>query len=128
ARPAGDGGAPPFAELASSPLAGLLMWGMAAAPAAEFAQLDPVRRVPPGLVRLIVAALALLAGEGHADSNVRGHFSSTSLRCRQLLCGRTEKNPRPQARGGPKNSDRHAPRPTAGGRRTLPRVDTACKA
>src|SRR5512132_1457915 len=71
------------------------MWGVPAAPTAELPDLDPVRRVPPGLVRLVVAALALLAGECHANSNIRGHVSSTSLRCRRLLCDRTEKNPRP---------------------------------
>ena len=51
-------------------LASLLVRGVAAAPAAVLAHLDPVRRVPPRLVRLVVAALALLASEGHADSHV----------------------------------------------------------
>src|SRR4029079_10613036 len=87
---------------ASSPSAGLLMWGVPSAPTTELPDLDPVRRVAPGLVRLVVAALALFAGECHADANVRGHFSSTSLGSKKR--GRTEKNPRPQARGEPKNS------------------------
>ena len=46
------------------------------APTAELPDLDPVRRVAPGLVRLVVAALALLTGERYADANVRGHVSS----------------------------------------------------
>ena len=52
------------------PLTGLLVSRVAAAPAAVLADLDSVRRVPPRLVRLIVAALALLAREGDADSYV----------------------------------------------------------
>src|SRR5262249_61684484 len=68
--PAAGAGAPPSAGRGSSPLAGLLMWGVPAAPAAVLAQLDAIRRIAPRLVRFVVAALALLASEGHANSNV----------------------------------------------------------
>ena len=64
----------PFAVLASSPrserLARFLVRRVVAAPAAVLAHLDPVGRVSPRLVGLVVAPLALLAGEGYGDSNV----------------------------------------------------------
>ena len=59
-----------FAIATPRSLAGLLVRGVAAAPAAVLAQLDPVRRVPPRLVGLVVAALALLASERHRDSDI----------------------------------------------------------
>jgi hypothetical protein len=40
------------------------------APAAVLAHLDPVGRVAPRLVCLVITPLALLAGEGDSDSNV----------------------------------------------------------
>jgi hypothetical protein len=43
------------------------------APPAVLGELDPVRRVALGFVRLIVAALALLASERHEDSDTCGH-------------------------------------------------------
>src|SRR5882724_11462606 len=53
--------------------------GVAAAPAAVFAELDAVRRVPLGLDRLIVPPLAVGAGERdrNSDSGL-GHVSSLS--------------------------------------------------
>jgi hypothetical protein len=56
------------------------MWGVAPTPPAVLAKLDAVRRVAPGLVGLVVASLALLAGEGDSDSNVSaGHSSLSAL-------------------------------------------------
>src|SRR5690349_23462707 len=47
---------------------------MTAAPLAVLAQRDAIRVVALGLLRLIVPALALLAGEGHSDPDVSaGH-------------------------------------------------------
>ena len=46
-----------------------------AAPVAVLAQLDAVGRVPPRLIGLVIAPLALLASERHCDSNVSaGHW------------------------------------------------------
>jgi hypothetical protein len=47
-----------------------------AAPAAVLAELDPTRIVPLRLLGLVVPPLAILASEGHGDSNVAGHRSS----------------------------------------------------
>src|SRR5918911_79143 len=59
-------------EAAASP--GLLVIGVAAAPAAVLAQLDPVRVVALRLLALVVAPLALLASQRHCDSDVpAGH-------------------------------------------------------
>jgi hypothetical protein len=56
--------------------ASLLMRSVAAAPAAEFAQLDPVRAIAPGLVGLVVAALAVFACKRHRDAHLSAsHFS-----------------------------------------------------
>jgi hypothetical protein len=52
------------------------MRGVAPAPAAVLAQLQSLRIVPLALVRLVVPALALLAGEGCSDPDVStGHFA-----------------------------------------------------
>ncbi len=59
-----------FAIRMPTRLARLLVRGVLAAPAAVLAHLDPVRRVSPRLVRLVVAPFALLAGEGYCDSDV----------------------------------------------------------
>src|SRR5207245_1589746 len=55
-------------------LAGLPVRGVPAAPAAVLLELDPVRRVPLGLLRLIVPPLAVRAGERDCDSDSGGHF------------------------------------------------------
>ena len=52
----------------------LAVRGVAPAPAAVLAQLQPLRVVPLALVRLVVPALALFAGEGGSDPDVStGH-------------------------------------------------------
>src|ERR687891_592559 len=53
-------------------LAGLFVRRVAPTPAAVLAQLDPVGRVTPRLVGLVVAPFALFASESHGDS----HFSA----------------------------------------------------
>ena len=94
--------------------------GVPAAPVAVLAHLDSVRRIAPRLVRLVVAALALLAGERHADSNFpgpclssllalpspSGHTRPTSSAATNAAAestrrrtGRTKKNARLHARG-----------------------------
>src|SRR5262249_44494241 len=62
------------------PLAGLPVRGVTAAPAAVLLELDPVRRVPLGLLRLVVPPLALGAGERDSDSDSSGHLSSLPSR------------------------------------------------
>ena len=63
-----------------SPLARLLVRGVVAAPAAELAQLDPVRRVTPRLVGLIVPPLAVFASQRHRDADISAsHFSLDSV-------------------------------------------------
>src|SRR3954452_6726530 len=58
----------------SRDLAGLPVARVRAAPLAELAQGDAIRRVALGLVGLVIAPLALLAGEGHSDAHVSaGH-------------------------------------------------------
>ena len=55
--------------------AGFLVRRVPAAPVAVLAQLDAVGRVPPRLIRLVIAPFALLASERHCDSNVSaGHW------------------------------------------------------
>src|SRR4051794_20880435 len=51
-------------------LAGLAMRRVTAAPLAVLAQLDAIRRVPLGLVRLVVAPLAVLACKRDRDSDI----------------------------------------------------------
>ena len=52
---------------------------MRLAPAAVLAELDPVRIVSLGLLCLIVASLALLTSERHADSDVSACHCSSKL-------------------------------------------------
>src|ERR687888_335332 len=52
------------------------MRSMTPAPATELAHLDPIRVVAPVLVRLIVAPLAVLAGERHCNSDVSASHPS----------------------------------------------------
>src|SRR5205085_5622148 len=89
------------------------------APAAVLAQLDAVGIVSLRLVGLVVAPLALLAGEGHSDANVStGHADSP------VVMGdwfRAEKR-RPPGRRRPKDSATASNQ--AGGRR-LRRPDRA---
>src|SRR5262245_4643163 len=61
------GGAPLTSRLAGH-LAGLPVRGVAAAPAAVLGQLETVRRVPLGLLCLVIAPLALRASERDRDS------------------------------------------------------------
>src|SRR5688572_31453694 len=68
--------------------ASLLVGSVAAAPAAVLAQLDAIRIVPLGLLRLIVAPLALLTLQGDGDSNVSASHGSCSI----VAVG-TRKNP-----------------------------------
>jgi hypothetical protein len=56
------------------------MTGVLATPAAVLAQLDPIRVVALALVRLVVAMLALLAGEGDSDSDISAGHDEKSLR------------------------------------------------
>jgi hypothetical protein len=52
------------------------MRGVAPAPAAVLAQLQSLRIVPLALIRLVIPALALLAGEGCGDPDVStGHIA-----------------------------------------------------
>jgi hypothetical protein len=72
-----------------------------AAPTAVLAHLDPIRVVPPVLVRLIVAALAFLASERYRDS----YFSASHFLRIQAIGGaepvEMQKEPR-DPRGWPK--------------------------
>ena len=91
----------PCAVRASWPsgLARLLVRRVLAAPAAELAQLDPVRRVAPRLVGLVVASLAVFASHRHRDADISAsHFSLDYLRAI------TRKNPGPRHEAEPKNS------------------------
>jgi len=57
-------------------LTSLLVRSVAAAPAAELAQLDSIRAVSPRLVGLVVAALAVFACKRHRDAYLSAsHFS-----------------------------------------------------
>ena len=80
------------------PLAGFLVRRVAPAPAAVLAQLDPVRRVPARLVGLVVAPLALLAGERHSDAHISAAMSPRFIGAAGY---RGQKNPRP---GGARRS------------------------
>jgi hypothetical protein len=64
-------------------------------PPAELAHLDAIRIVPPVLVCLVVAALALLASEGHRDSN----FSACHTSGGPAWAGGRRKKDRAAARG-----------------------------
>ena len=81
AAPAAAHGARPGAAsradgLRATGSAGFLVRRVLAAPAAVLAELDPVRIVPLLLLGLVVAPLALLACEGHGDSNVSASHGS----------------------------------------------------
>src|SRR5215218_6623017 len=63
----------------SCSLAGLAVPGVPPAPLAVLAKRDAIRVVALGLIRLVVPALALLAGEGHSDPDVSaGHLTACS--------------------------------------------------
>src|SRR5581483_4118497 len=64
-----------------SHLARLPVGRVRAAPAAVLLQLDPVRRVPPRLVRLVVAPPALGAGERDRDSGSGFRHGFSTLSC-----------------------------------------------
>ena len=108
--------------------AGLLVRGVPAAPVAVLAQLEPVGSVAARLVALVVASLALLAGERHSDSDFSaGHWLvvvplfGPGGRRLSVPCARfSEKRPRPshcgeEARGGRRIAPRPALPPAAGG-------------
>jgi hypothetical protein len=58
------------------------MGGMPAAPAAVLAQLDALGIVALAFVRLVIPALAVLAGEGHSDPDISaGHILSFATGC-----------------------------------------------
>jgi hypothetical protein len=63
-------GLPLCPRLRHEGLARFLVRRVVSAPPAVLAHLDSVRRVSPRLVRLIVAPLAVLAGEGYCDSDI----------------------------------------------------------
>ena len=56
--------------------ASLFVRGVLPAPAAVLAKLNPIRVVPLRLLGLVVAPLAVLACEGHGDSNVSASHGS----------------------------------------------------
>jgi hypothetical protein len=63
-------------------LTGLPMAGVLATPATVLTQRHPVRVVALALVGLVVAMLALLAGEGDSDSDISAsHWSKSLRRC-----------------------------------------------
>jgi hypothetical protein len=64
------------------------MAGVEPAPLAELPQGDAIRRVPLALVRLIVAALAVLACEGDCDAHVSaGHGQAPVEDVRKVSTG-----------------------------------------
>src|SRR3954451_825673 len=62
-------------------LAGLPMARVRAAPLAVLAQRDAIGGVGLALVRLVVAPLALLAGEGDCDADVSAGHTPLRVRC-----------------------------------------------
>src|SRR5207342_1638061 len=91
-------------------LARLAVAGVLAAEAAVLAQRHPVRVVALALVRLVVAMLAILAGEGDSDSHVSaGHGSE--IPGSSVVLPRAKKNPARGARSTPKSSVPDRPRP-----------------
>jgi hypothetical protein len=62
-----------------------------ATPAAKLAQLNAIRRVPPGLVRLIIAPLAVFASQRHRDADI-----SASHVLLDYLQAVTRENPGPR--------------------------------
>jgi hypothetical protein len=70
-----------------------------AAPATELAQLNPIRRVAPRLVCLVIASLAVFASHRYRDADISAsHFSLDYLRAI------TRKNPGPRHEADSKNS------------------------
>src|SRR5205085_4389478 len=64
-------------------LAGLPVHGVAAAPAAVLLELDPVGRVPLRFLGLVVAPLAVDAGERNPNSDSGCHVLFSSFRVRE---------------------------------------------
>jgi hypothetical protein len=60
------------------------------APAAELAHLDPVRRVSPGLVRLVIPSLAVFASQSHRNADISASHSFL------FPLGRYKRKPRAQ--------------------------------
>jgi hypothetical protein len=59
---------------------------MPLAPLAVLAKLQPLRVVALALIRLVITALAVLAGEGRSDPNVStGHVSSPRKLLERML-------------------------------------------
>src|SRR5262245_34615274 len=81
-------------------LARLLVRGVLAAPATEFAHLDPVGRVPPRLVGLVVAPFAVFASQRHCDADISA--SHLSLDCFRAV---TNENPGPRHEAEGKDSE-----------------------
>ena len=77
-------------------LPGLLVRRVVAAPAAELAQLDAVRRVAPRLVRLVVAPLAFFASQRHRDADISASHVSSFTYGRPF----TKENPGPKREAG----------------------------
>ena len=97
--------------------AGLLVRGVPATPVAVLAQLEPIGSVATRLVRLVVASLALLAGERDGDSDFSaGHWLvvfplGPGGRRSQAVRPFSEKRPRPSHCGeGARGARRIAPR------------------
>src|SRR3972149_6560990 len=67
-------------------LPGLPVRRVATAPAAVLLELDPVRGIPLGLLRLVVAPLALRAGERDRDSYSGCHCSFLSWKWDEKGC------------------------------------------
>src|SRR6188472_1327223 len=99
------------------------MPGVLPAPLAVLAHGDAVRVVSLGLVRLVVPALALLAGEGDGDPDVSAcHVRRSEVSGSRW--GRAKETPAPGARSGRKDSA-YPPRAQAAGRRNRRRTGRA---
>ena len=66
------------AGLGHRELPGLLVGRVVATPAAELAHLDPVRRVAPRLVGLVIPSLAVFASQRHRDADISASHASPS--------------------------------------------------
>ena len=86
-------------------LARLLVRRVLAAPVAEFAQLDPVRRVPPRLVGLVIAPFAVFASQRHCDADISASHSNLDCSAR-LLRAFTRQNPGPRREAEPRIASR----------------------
>jgi hypothetical protein len=71
---------------------------MAPAPLAVLGHADAVRVVALGLVGLVVASLAVLAGEGHSDANVSTGHGFPEVEGKKVELARLRAKKRP-ARG-----------------------------